>query len=146
MLSISSEECWATISSFILIYIRDVLGIILHSYIITICQMGFLQTRCNWEKSLDQYGDFNKINLKTWTIQLDDRSHYRSRIGEKLCFRWESFHRPPFGDGESSGGRFHTDSSSESRCRYLLWTWTGSFINFSCTCGRPLDCWLLKIC
>jgi hypothetical protein len=30
-------------------------------------------------------------------------------------------------DGESSGERFHTDSSSESsRCPYLLRTWTGS--------------------
>jgi hypothetical protein len=34
------------------------------------------------------------------------------------------------GDDESSGGRFHTDSSSESsRFPYLLWTWTGSLIN-----------------
>jgi hypothetical protein len=31
--------------------------------------------------------DFNKINLQTSTIPLDERSHYGRRIGEKLFFR-----------------------------------------------------------
>jgi hypothetical protein len=48
-------------------------------------------------------------------------------------------------DGESSGGRFHTDSSSESSsCPYLLWTWTGSLINLPCPCGGPLESLLFE--
>ena len=83
-------------------------------------------------------------------MPLDDRSHHGCRIGEKLCFCWELFRRPPFedllgdlivSDGESSGGRFHTDSSSKSsRCPYLLWT----FVNFPSSCGGPLECWLFE--
>jgi TPP-dependent pyruvate/acetoin dehydrogenase alpha subunit len=59
----------------------------------------------------------------------DDRCHYRNRNRKKFCLSWDTFYRPPFGDmvcdllvsdggssigdGESSGGRFHTDSSFE---------------------------------
>jgi len=88
-----------------------------------------------------------KVNFKISTSPLDDRSNYRSRVGEKLWFRWDPYWLPPFGDllcslpasdgdpyiadGESSVRRFHTDSSTESsRCPYLLWTWTWSFIIF----------------
>lgn len=90
----------------------------------------------------------------------------QNRTGEKkLCFRYDPFCRPLFGDllcdlrasdGDLSigdGGRFHMDSSSEwSRCPYLLWTWRGSFCAMPCICNSLWfwtlsfwTCWWFRI-
>jgi hypothetical protein len=141
-------------SSFIIIYISAVHGIIFQRYIITFFKW------ISWRQ--------NAIGRRVWTnkaisIKLISRSwQFHWMIGAiieadrgKTLLPLGPFSRIPFGDllvsdgdssigdGESFGGRFHTGSSSI--CPYQLWTWTESLCALPCFCDR-LRFWALVLC
>jgi hypothetical protein len=60
--------------------------------------MRFLKTNATGRRAWTNKVISLKINFKISTNPLDDLSNYRSRVGEKLWYRWDPYWLPPFGD------------------------------------------------